>query len=172
MQLTVLVMSALTSTSALQLRSPFLAKPVIKQPDPASKVLTLRGGAADIGPITPYNVGMASAAFGALYFVQMFFMTEKAGEMYWGANNEPKSVQAKTMTKWFGLAILNQAIIGFWTLYNGFDPVMLCKASTVTWGTAFLLYYKNHVQDGLLVDPSGMFVQGAFVLLSGYFGFM
>ena len=172
MQLTVLVMSALTSTSALQLHSPLLAKPVIKQPEPASKVLTLRGGAADIGPITPYNVGMASVVFQALYFVQMFFMTDEAGEMYWGANNEPKSVQVKTMTKWFGLAILNQAITGFWALYNGFDPVMLCKANVVSWGLAFMLYYKNYAQDGLLADPSGMFVQGAFVLLSGYFGFM
>ena len=164
-----LFMAALVATtSATAVRTPLIA---LRADSAMSKALVLRGGAADIGPINAYNVGMASAICGAMYFAQMFFMTEKAGEMYWGEKNEPKSVQAKTMTKWFGLAILQQAAVSFWALHNGFDPVLLAKVGAFNWGIALMKYYQDFAVEKLIQDPSGMVVQGAFFALSVYFGF-
>ena len=112
----------------------------------------------------------ASCVFGAAYFAQMFFMTEAAGQQYWGAKHQANNVQVSTMTKWFGLAILQQSAVTFYTLKNGFDPVKLCQIGAALWASSFALYLKNF-NEGLLTDPSALFVQAAMVLSQGYCGF-
>ena len=136
----------------------------------AAQALSVRGGSS-IGPVDADMVVKISAAFGVIYFIEMFFMTEKAGAKYWGARNQPGNVQSVTMTKWFGLSILNMNIITMWMLNAGASAVELAKASTITWALAAALYFKHHKIDGLLTDGSGLIVQAAMLFLCAYTGF-
>ena len=166
----IVLLAIAASATALKHPKSWTGSPVKQPPAPSTlAALDVRGG-ADLGPLTAGGVVTASCIFGAAYFAQMFFMTEAAGKQYWGAKHQSGNAQVETMTKWFGLAILQQSAVTFFTLKSGFDPVKLCQIGAALWASSFALYLKNY-NEGLLTDPSALVVQSVMVLSQAYCGF-
>ena len=131
-----------------------------------SKVLDVRGGAS-LGPIDADKLAAAGIIMPALYSLEMLFMSKEAGKKY--LNQPTPDKYTSEMTMWFGLFLLQNAIMAYAAYADG-HASSLVKGMGMAWpiGLAFIL---NRKSEGMFHDNVAIGMSIAMTALSLYVAF-
>ena len=131
------------------------------------KVLDIRGGAS-LGPIDAEKLALVGGTImPALYSMEMIFMSKDAGKKYLKAPAPDKFTSEITM--WFGLALLQNAIMAY-VISSGGQSDLVVKGMATAWpiGLSFVLWRKS---EGMFHDPVAVALNIIMTALSLYVAF-